>query len=91
MGVAGGLAGFLVLRAVVPRQKDVDELALEVDRLSRIVRRDRMQRVRAAASDVAAPGEPLPGDLDQGLPKPTAAAPLSLKDQLRRRYLGGSS
>lgn len=84
-GVLGGAAIFGLLRLVVPRQRDVDELAVEVDRLARVVRRHHMQRVRAAAAGAS---DPDPAEIvaaSAPAPQPAGVSdPRQRKTQLRR-------
>lgn len=80
--VATAVAVVLVLRRppVLSRDPDVDELAIQVERLSKASRRERMQRVRASAGDAD----------DDAPPALRAAAPAvpsitNRKAQLRAR------
>lgn len=85
-GVLGGAAAFGVLRALVRRDKTVDELAIEVERLSRIVKRYQMQRVREAAlPDSQDPAEIVPPDALRPGTSPTAG--MTVKHDLRKRML----
>ena len=86
-GVLGGLVGFAVSYALSKRQRhdepvtDVDSLAVEVERIGKIVRRISMRNLRQDALDaettVAAsqPAQPV--------------AVVNPKDELRRRVFGG--
>lgn len=92
LGVTGGLVVCGVAWAIFYRRSiarpvtDVDELAVEVDRIGKLVRRLTMQRLRQDALDNPKP----PAEL---LPAAPAApvSPLTVKQELRRRYLGGSA
>jgi len=81
--VAGVAAAFIPRRGNVKAVTDVDELAVEVERIGRAVRRITMQRVRGTALD-APPGA-------ENLPTAIAPGPLTSvsKSELRRKIFGG--
>jgi len=89
LGVLGGALVTGVAAAFIPRRgnvkavTDVDELAVEVERIGRAVRRITMQRVRGSALD-APPGA-------EALPPAPVAGPLTAlsKNELRRKIFGG--
>lgn len=86
LACAGVVLALLALRRrpVNPDQPDVDELALELDRLRKLVRRTHMSRVRTGESspeDSSPDATPPP----QLRPSPQLAAVFPSKDDLRRR------
>jgi hypothetical protein len=86
VGVLGGLAGFGVAYALSLRKKsdvplqDIDALAVEVERISKLVRRISMRNLRQDALDSQLPAAPL-----QPAQPATAA---DLKAELRRKVFG---
>lgn len=90
VGGLGGLVVSFVFWAFVTRiwrgrsNTDIDELAVDLQRLSKVVRRISMRDLRQDALDNPKP----PAEL---LPSAPAASVMTIKDQLRRRYLGGNS
>jgi hypothetical protein len=86
-GVLGGLVGFGVTYALSQRQRhdepvqDVDALAVEVERIGKIVRRISMRNLRQDALDA-----------ETNIPPVQSAQPVPLvnvKDELRRKVFGG--
>jgi hypothetical protein len=86
-GVLGGLVGFAVAYALSQRERhdepvqDVDALAVEVERIGKIVRRISMRNLRQDALD-AETHLPAPQP-------PQLVAPVNPKDELRRKVFGG--
>lgn len=88
LGVLGGCVVTTVLAAIVFRRTagrsvvDVDDLAVEVARIGKLVRRISMSDLRRSALDA-------PSDVPPGQPPlPVAPRPLT-KDELRQRVFGG--
>ena len=87
-GVLGGLvvaavvAAFNYRRSASRASTDLDDIAVEVERLGKAFRRLTMQRVRGAAPGLE---EPLPTvqSLQPAVPRPMT------KDELRQRVFGG--
>jgi hypothetical protein len=86
-GVLGGLVGFGVSYSLSKRERhdhpvqDVDALAVEVERIGKIVRRISMRNLRQDALDA-----------ETAIPPQQPAQPLAAvnpKDELRRRVFGG--
>ena len=89
LGCAGFVAGLLALRGrpVNPDQPDVDDLALEVAKLRKQVRRDRMSAVRAGPGDAEGDiAQPPPELRDVASTSPSAGI---TKEELRRRVFQG--
>jgi hypothetical protein len=90
-GVLGGIVAGVVTFTLLNRQKpdaavtDVDELAVEVERIGKAVRRLTMQRVRGAALDPELPVPPA-----QPVSPVAPVMPPSVKDQIRSRVFGGN-
>ena len=88
LGCAGFVAGLLALRGrpVNPDQPDVDDLALEVAKLRKQVRRDRMSAVRAGPGDAEGDIAQPPPELREVPGSPSAGI---TKEELRRRVFQG--
>jgi hypothetical protein len=88
LGVLGGSVGAGVIFAWLNRSKagrsvvDVDELAVELERISKLVRRLTMSNLRRTALDAPEP-----------IPTPESLQPLAprsmTKSELRQRVFGG--
>ena len=86
-GVLGGLVGFGVAYALSKRERydapvtDIDALAVEVERIGKIVRRISMRNLRQDALDA-----------ETAIPAHQPAQPVAVvnpKDELRRKVFGG--
>jgi len=88
ISVAGATASLFIVRrgADAETKADVSELSILVDRLAKEQRRERMSRVRRGEKDSDnAGGFPIPPGAE-GIPV-GQEAPLTAKDELRRRVM----